>query len=204
MSWCSWLSRQSNTLKVSGSNPGDASLCFRFAIAYFPHLRPSALPSCEVHGPGDLLRFRFGPDMVQGHMSFFSISTHEFSEVLSPIVLSCLLALAVGSRQSARSTAVAGVRRWTCATHYVRASSTKDNSHRSTWRCVTTPPPTRAPAAIHGGLHKSATATKPSASSEHAPLTTPPGWRTLPTSAVGPPRLHQNKLKGRSPEEETW
>ena len=24
VSWCSWLSRQSNTLKVSGSNPGDA------------------------------------------------------------------------------------------------------------------------------------------------------------------------------------
>ncbi|KAJ7944874.1 hypothetical protein O6P43_034204, partial [Quillaja saponaria] len=23
-SWCSWLSRQSNTLKVSGSSPGDA------------------------------------------------------------------------------------------------------------------------------------------------------------------------------------
>ncbi|CAN1199463.1 Sugar transporter ERD6-like 5, partial [Linum perenne] len=23
-SWCSWLSRQSNTLKVSGSNPGEA------------------------------------------------------------------------------------------------------------------------------------------------------------------------------------
>ena len=26
VSWCSWLSRQSNTLKVSGSNPGDAIL----------------------------------------------------------------------------------------------------------------------------------------------------------------------------------
>ena len=24
VSWCSWLSRQSNTLKVSGSSPGDA------------------------------------------------------------------------------------------------------------------------------------------------------------------------------------
>ncbi|AET03133.1 hypothetical protein MTR_8g063140 [Medicago truncatula] len=24
VSWCSWLSRQSNTLKVSGSNPGEA------------------------------------------------------------------------------------------------------------------------------------------------------------------------------------
>ena len=35
VSWCSWLSRQSNTLKVSGSNPGDAiryfcSLAFLF------------------------------------------------------------------------------------------------------------------------------------------------------------------------------
>ena len=26
VSWCSWLSRQSNTLKVSGSNPGEAIL----------------------------------------------------------------------------------------------------------------------------------------------------------------------------------
>jgi hypothetical protein len=26
VSWCSWLSRQSNTLKVSGSNPGDAKI----------------------------------------------------------------------------------------------------------------------------------------------------------------------------------
>ncbi|KAA0033920.1 hypothetical protein E6C27_scaffold43059G001110 [Cucumis melo var. makuwa] len=26
VSWCSWLSRQSNTLKVSGSSPGDANL----------------------------------------------------------------------------------------------------------------------------------------------------------------------------------
>ena len=28
VSWCSWLSRQSNTLKVSGSNPGDAIVQF--------------------------------------------------------------------------------------------------------------------------------------------------------------------------------
>ena len=28
VSWCSWLSRQSNTLKVSGSSPGDAILVF--------------------------------------------------------------------------------------------------------------------------------------------------------------------------------
>ena len=28
VSWCSWLSRQSNTLKVSGSNPGDAIFVF--------------------------------------------------------------------------------------------------------------------------------------------------------------------------------
>ncbi|PPS03978.1 hypothetical protein GOBAR_AA16674 [Gossypium barbadense] len=28
VSWCSWLSRQSNTLKVSGSSPGDATYCF--------------------------------------------------------------------------------------------------------------------------------------------------------------------------------
>ena len=28
VSWCSWLSRQSNTLKVSGSSPGDAILSF--------------------------------------------------------------------------------------------------------------------------------------------------------------------------------
>ena len=30
VSWCSWLSRQSNTLKVSGSNPGDAIFFFFF------------------------------------------------------------------------------------------------------------------------------------------------------------------------------
>ena len=30
VSWCSWLSRQSNTLKVSGSNPGDAIFPFLF------------------------------------------------------------------------------------------------------------------------------------------------------------------------------
>ena len=31
VSWCSWLSRQSNTLKVSGSSPGDARDCgFKF------------------------------------------------------------------------------------------------------------------------------------------------------------------------------
>ena len=29
VSWCSWLSRQSNTLKVSGSNPGDANDFFQ-------------------------------------------------------------------------------------------------------------------------------------------------------------------------------
>lgn len=28
VSWCSWLSRQSNTLKVSGSNPGEAIILF--------------------------------------------------------------------------------------------------------------------------------------------------------------------------------
>ena len=28
VSWCSWLSRQSNTLKVSGSSPGDAIFLF--------------------------------------------------------------------------------------------------------------------------------------------------------------------------------
>ena len=28
VSWCSWLSRQSNTLKVSGSSPGDAIIFF--------------------------------------------------------------------------------------------------------------------------------------------------------------------------------
>ncbi|KAK4454133.1 hypothetical protein QBC34DRAFT_394346 [Podospora aff. communis PSN243] len=33
--WCSWLSRQSNTLKVSGSNPG-------LIIAMDPH-RPAVL-----------------------------------------------------------------------------------------------------------------------------------------------------------------
>ena len=31
MSWCSWLSRQSNTLKVSGSSPGDAN----FSLAFY-------------------------------------------------------------------------------------------------------------------------------------------------------------------------
>ena len=32
VSWCSWLSRQSNTLKVSGSSPGDAIILFIFHI----------------------------------------------------------------------------------------------------------------------------------------------------------------------------
>ena len=38
VSWCSWLSRQSNTLKVSGSSPGDATAKhFRqnWAVDYF-------------------------------------------------------------------------------------------------------------------------------------------------------------------------
>ena len=34
VSWCSWLSRQSNTLKVSGSNPGDAIFLFFFFFYY--------------------------------------------------------------------------------------------------------------------------------------------------------------------------
>ena len=32
VSWCSWLSRQSNTLKVSGSSPGDAISSILFYI----------------------------------------------------------------------------------------------------------------------------------------------------------------------------
>ena len=37
VSWCSWLSRQSNTLKVSGSSPGEANLfAFFFISASFP------------------------------------------------------------------------------------------------------------------------------------------------------------------------
>ena len=32
VSWCSWLSRQSNTLKVSGSNPGEAIIVFIYSI----------------------------------------------------------------------------------------------------------------------------------------------------------------------------
>lgn len=39
VSWCSWLSRQSNTLKVSGSNPGDA--IFSFSFLNFKH-KPKA------------------------------------------------------------------------------------------------------------------------------------------------------------------
>ena len=35
VSWCSWLSRQSNTLKVSGSNPGEAIFSKHFYI-FFP------------------------------------------------------------------------------------------------------------------------------------------------------------------------
>ena len=34
MSWCSWLSRQSNTLKVSGSNPGDAIVRKNVCVAF--------------------------------------------------------------------------------------------------------------------------------------------------------------------------
>lgn len=37
VSWCSWLSRQSNTLKVSGSSPGDANL-FTFLKRNYPTL----------------------------------------------------------------------------------------------------------------------------------------------------------------------
>ena len=33
---CSWLSRQSNTLKVSGSNPGDATFQLLFSSFFFP------------------------------------------------------------------------------------------------------------------------------------------------------------------------
>ena len=32
VSWCSWLSRQSNTLKVSGLNPGEAIIVFIHSI----------------------------------------------------------------------------------------------------------------------------------------------------------------------------
>ena len=35
VSWCSWLSRQSNTLKVSGSSPGEASYLFLFGTVLF-------------------------------------------------------------------------------------------------------------------------------------------------------------------------
>ena len=35
VSWCSWLSRQSNTLKVCCSNPGDAMFFFLFALCLF-------------------------------------------------------------------------------------------------------------------------------------------------------------------------
>jgi len=34
-SWCSWLSHKSNTLKVSGSNPGENSCSFFFSISFF-------------------------------------------------------------------------------------------------------------------------------------------------------------------------
>ena len=39
VSWCSWLSRQSNTLKVSGSNPGEANedILFVFFDFHFGH-----------------------------------------------------------------------------------------------------------------------------------------------------------------------
>ena len=37
VSWCSWLSRQSNTLKVSGSSPGEANLfAFFLFLQVFP------------------------------------------------------------------------------------------------------------------------------------------------------------------------
>ena len=39
VSWCSWLSRQSNTLKVSGSSPGEANI-----FSYFFPLRKNYLP----------------------------------------------------------------------------------------------------------------------------------------------------------------
>ena len=35
VSWCSWLSRQSNTLKVSGSSPGDAMFLILFCFSLF-------------------------------------------------------------------------------------------------------------------------------------------------------------------------
>lgn len=34
VSWCSWLSRQSNTLKVSGSTPGEAILFTSLYLFY--------------------------------------------------------------------------------------------------------------------------------------------------------------------------
>ncbi|KAI0816092.1 hypothetical protein GGR55DRAFT_625160 [Xylaria sp. FL0064] len=34
VSWCSWLSRQSNTLKVSGSSPGEINTSCAFFFSF--------------------------------------------------------------------------------------------------------------------------------------------------------------------------
>ena len=49
VSWCSWLSRQSNTLKVSGSSPGEANLFF-LPHLFFPYIFfPLAYTCCSIY-----------------------------------------------------------------------------------------------------------------------------------------------------------
>lgn len=56
MSWCSWLSRQSNTLKVSSSSLGDAIFAiFIFIIIIWIHFGPlrESLRAFELGKPGN-------------------------------------------------------------------------------------------------------------------------------------------------------
>lgn len=46
VSWCSWLSRQSNTLKVSGSSPGEAKFPLSFLLFSFSN------PRIRAYEPG--------------------------------------------------------------------------------------------------------------------------------------------------------
>jgi hypothetical protein len=69
VSWCSWLSRQSNTLKVSGSNPGEAKcklfLFLRLLVSFlFLQLLFYQFPNREMK-PLSLFGFFWGDNRFE-------------------------------------------------------------------------------------------------------------------------------------------